>query len=232
MKNCCSWLPEAVAIAGVAIGVGVAFRGWPALPDVDGLIWAGWVQAIGSVVAILVAVWVAYYQHQKTEARLRASEANEVRSFLLGVREELAISWRVYMQQAGDGLAKTEKGEVVQLTWLPPEQPFKVYGATVGKIGNVPDDDLRASVIQTYVVAGGLLYTWKTHNQLLSEFESRDGIPYGDGQIQAVVDYLTARQVLIDYGDGLRNHQIAASQAITETINAIDAYLGRRNSRS
>lgn len=55
MKKCCSWLPEAVAIGGVAIGVGVALRGWPSWPEASGQTWAAWVQAAGSILAIIAA---------------------------------------------------------------------------------------------------------------------------------------------------------------------------------
>lgn len=69
MKNCCSWLPEAVAIAGVTIGVGVAFRGWPSWPEADGATWASWAQAVGTVGAIIAA----YFEgRRQAAAALRA----------------------------------------------------------------------------------------------------------------------------------------------------------------
>lgn len=70
MKNGCSWLPEAVAIAGVAIGVGVAFQGWPSWPKVNGATWASWAQAVGTVVAIIAA----YFEgRRQAAAALRAA---------------------------------------------------------------------------------------------------------------------------------------------------------------
>lgn len=230
MKKCCSWLPEATAIAGVAIGVGVAFSGWPAWPEAEGQTWAAWVQAVGSVGAILVAVWVVYKQHKEADKRQERTQREVVRNFLLGVREELAITWRVYMAQVGTELAKTEDGEIVRLYWPAPESPFKVYGATVGQIGCVPDDELRALIIQTYVIAGGLLYTWETHNRQLKDFDYLDRTPRSRSAIQAQVDYRADLAALIEYGEKLRNHQNSASEAIDETIEAIDQFLCRPGS--
>ncbi|WP_153228241.1 hypothetical protein [Achromobacter xylosoxidans] len=70
MKKCCSWLPEALAIGGVAIGIGVAFQGWPAWPKADGATWASWVQAVGTVAAIIAA----YFEgRRQAAAALRAA---------------------------------------------------------------------------------------------------------------------------------------------------------------
>lgn len=75
MKNCCSWLPEAIAIAGVALGVGVAFHGWPVWPEAEGQTWAAWVQAVGSILAVLIAVWLSARDRKVIrEDRLREME--------------------------------------------------------------------------------------------------------------------------------------------------------------
>lgn len=66
MKTSCSWLPEAVAIAGTAVGVGVAIRGWPTFPDAEGQTWAAWAQALGTVVAIAGAFFVGMHQAKMT----------------------------------------------------------------------------------------------------------------------------------------------------------------------
>lgn len=73
MKSCCAWLPEAIAIAGVGIGVGIALQGWPQWSNSESQAWASWVQAVGSVIAIGVAIWLR--QRDVADAReLRKAE--------------------------------------------------------------------------------------------------------------------------------------------------------------
>jgi hypothetical protein len=232
MKNCCSWLPEAVAIAGVVIGVGVAFQGWPSWPQADGQALAAWVQAVGSVAAIAAAIWIAHDQHAKAEKRSEKAEKDEVRNFLLGVREELNASLMIYMAQAGTDLAKTSAGEVVDFWWPAPPEPFKVYSATVGMIGRVRDDEIRQQIIATYVVTGGLLLTWETHNRLLTEFNeanealllSTDDAVVGRRRVARVEKMFS---ILKDYSDQLRVHHLQAVALIEATIKAIDRRVDR-----
>lgn len=78
MRNCYRWLPEAVAVAGVAIGTAVAIRGWP---DFDGS-GAAWVQAIGSIVAILVAVYISRTQQIESRRADAKKHADRIRAAL------------------------------------------------------------------------------------------------------------------------------------------------------
>ena len=195
--------------------------------------WASWVQAWGSIAAICAAVWVAFDQHQKSEMRTIAAADQEVNNFLSGVREELNISWMVYMSQAGQELAKTKDGQLVNFWWPPPPDPFKVYGATVGVIGRVRDDEIRQQIISTYVVVGGLMVTWATHNRLLSELnEADEELRSSSGD--AAYDLLRRERVLkklsttLSYSNQLRTHQLQAVSLIEGTIGAIDRHFARR----
>jgi len=56
-----TWLPEAIAIAGVAIGTSFAIRGWPSWPwpNAEGQTWAAWAAAVATFLAAAIALWVA-----------------------------------------------------------------------------------------------------------------------------------------------------------------------------
>lgn len=225
MKNCCSWLPEAVAIAGVAIGVGVALQGWPSWPTAEGQTWAAWVQAVGSVLAILAAIWVAYDQHEKSDRRQARAERDEVRNFLSGVREELEVNWNVYMEQVGQHVIASPPERAIELTWPVPDNPFKVYAATAGSIGRLPDPAIRKSIIVTYVVAGGLLHTWRMHNELRDRRDSEEKIVRKDMGQRRANDWMALEGMLREYSRQLAKHQDKAGSKIKETIAQIDAYL-------
>lgn len=227
MKKCCSWLPEAVAIAGVALGVGVAFQGWPSWLQADGQALAAWVQAVGSVAAIAAAIWIAHDQHARAEKRSAKAERDEVRNFLAGIREELHTNWLVYMTNVGNAVAEAKPDAVVEWTWPVPENPFKVYSATVGMLGRVPEDELRKAIVATYIVAGGLMLTWKMHNSLR---EARDAEPERIGDKYEWEEngaWCELQRKLLAYSGQLKRHQGHASEMIADTITMIDSYLKR-----
>lgn len=196
--------------------------------------WASWVQAWGSIAAIWAAIWLAFDQHQKTVARATAVAEEEVSNFLSGVREELNASLLAYMAQAGTELAQTSAGELVNFWWPAPPEPFKVYTATVSMIGRVRDDEIRQQIISTYVVAGGLLLTWDTHNRLLTELNEADEallLSTEDGLVsQRRIDRVKKKfSTLKDYSDQLRIRHLQAVALIESTIKAIDRRIDRNS---
>jgi len=76
MGRCCNWLPEAVAIAGSAIGTAIALRGWPSInvPDGMGGNLAEWAQVLGTIGAILGAFSLGARQHKNERERDRLAK--------------------------------------------------------------------------------------------------------------------------------------------------------------
>lgn len=190
--------------------------------------WASWVQAWGSLIAIAVAIWVAKDQHDKAERRRDGDAKDEVRNFLAGVREELDATWNVYMVQVGLAVKATELGDVVEWTWPVPDNPFKVYAATVGTLGRVPEDEIRKAIVSTYIVANGLLLTWQMHNALKSV---RDGVSpnvYDSTGFRPNHNWTKLHKELATYSAQLKAHQIEASIRIKATVALIDKFLERK----
>lgn len=231
MKNCCSWLPEAVAFAGVAIGVGigvgVAYHGWPVWPEAEGQTWAAWVQAVGSVAAILAAVWVARDQNRTAERRHQQTLDAELRNFLAGVRDELTVLWALYMAQAGNVVASTKEGETVNFWWPAPEEPFTVWRSGVDKIGRIRDDALRQSLITVYTLANGLILTFKAHNELLTvgiaacRKAEETPTPFNEKIRDAAVEEW------LNYDDQLRNQQKVVQEHLTAVLELLEAELAK-----
>lgn len=67
---------------------------------------AAWGQAIGSVVAILIAVWIYHCQCRDTERRSQ----DEVRAFVQAIREELKFIWEAYNSDARKSLLDVVQG--------------------------------------------------------------------------------------------------------------------------
>lgn len=76
MDRCCKWLPEAIAIAGGAIGTAIALRGWPSInvPDEMGGSLADWAQVLGTIGAIFGAFSLGARQHKNERERERLAK--------------------------------------------------------------------------------------------------------------------------------------------------------------
>ncbi|OFQ51990.1 hypothetical protein [Achromobacter xylosoxidans] len=206
---------------------GVLFAVFAFNPPEESDQWAAWVQAWGSLVAIGAAIWVAKDQHDKAEKRRVDDFNDEVRSFLAGIREELKVTWKVYMVQVGFAVKATEQGQVVDWIWPVPDSPFKVYAATVGSIGRVHEDELRNAIVSTYIVANGLLLTWQMHNAMKS---ARDSVPQKIYQAEGYREnsnWTALNSELATYSAQLKKHQLEASKRIKKTVRLIDGFLGR-----
>lgn len=80
-KACSYWI--AVLLVGLALGViaGLAIAGF-AYPIYQSEKWAAWVQAFGSIGAILAAIAIASHQEQKRERRLMRHKCESESAFL------------------------------------------------------------------------------------------------------------------------------------------------------
>ena len=64
----------------------LVFLWWPDKAKVD---WPAWVQAIGSIAAILVAIWVSHWESERARKMVR-EDLYEIRSAVAGLAREMA----------------------------------------------------------------------------------------------------------------------------------------------
>ncbi|WMD20884.1 hypothetical protein RAS12_00505 [Achromobacter seleniivolatilans] len=194
--------------------------------------WASWVQAWGSIAAICAAIWIAYDQHAKVREQQASARHDEVRNFLFGIREELHINWVVYMQTVGDAVQAVKDNAAVDVTWPVPENPFKVYASTVGLIGRVPDDLIRKQIVATYVVAGGLMLTWKMHNTMRAARDAEAELVEEMDGTRPNGTWVVLQRDLTRYSQQLRKHQNEAEAMIGIAVDLIDTYLKKNPASS
>lgn len=133
----------------------------------NGSEWASWAQALGSVAAVGIAIWVPYRQHEKERAREQEREVEEVQNILLGIRDELEVLVSGLREKIGNELAESPADKPFWTTWPPPTNPFVVYLSVANRIGMVPDYELRKLIIVTYSLADSFLVTFDEHNKMV-----------------------------------------------------------------
>jgi hypothetical protein len=134
------WLGKYAAMTlSAAIGV-FAYQVVP-WADVESGTWTSWVQAVGSVGAILVAVWVMRRQNDDALSR----EISSSRSETANVLRALAVELQTHL----DFVAQMQDVELKAI--MPTHQwHFYIYRACAGSIGKIDDDELRGNIVQLY----------------------------------------------------------------------------------
>lgn len=116
---------------------------------IDSPQWAAWVQAIGSVLAILVAVGVAWHQGESQRRREDERALNDGNALLRCLRADMTS----HLEQVHTGFSPiinaTGPGQPVLSMFPVPEDPFSMYNALLPKLGIIQDDNLRVQIVRS-----------------------------------------------------------------------------------
>jgi len=195
----------AVIIVAVAFTAGGLFYG---LKE-----WASWVQAIGSVVAILVAVWVSWYQGQSQRRHDEAQRESELSGMLRSVRAELTSSLAFAENHIGRRLDEVPEGQPVRYTFPMAENPFPIFEAFIPKLGMIKEDVLRTKIVATFAAARSFVITTRYHNDMVAELDAASIRRMHDDSLESEVDLEIRFTNLAGYSASLRN-------SYDESINA------------
>ncbi|WP_175625595.1 MULTISPECIES: hypothetical protein [Oxalobacteraceae] len=145
--------------------------------DLDKSTWAGWVQAIGSIVAIFAAIYISQYQHQSDRKRDVIAEKNQLLRLMQSLKDELDVVKTSFALSAGDNIKSTPDGEGVPFYMELSDRPFMVYSSYVTQIGIIPDSELRRDIIATYTRFNIFILTLKINNGMFNRVDGwlRDG---------------------------------------------------------
>jgi len=137
---------------------------------------AAWVQAVGSIGAILAAVWVSHKQYRDTrelEAQRAADEAAkelaETVAFVQAIREELRSIWFGYSSDVRKRLLAVPAHEYLDHVYPASADSFTIYNSMSSHVGKVPDAELRRLIVVVYAQAKGLVSSFQWHNTLIRE---------------------------------------------------------------
>jgi hypothetical protein len=221
---------------GIAIAVGLLIAGYflgaffnhPPTKNSD---WPAWVQAIGSVGAIIVAVALSYYQYTSARDLAAKKEQQETEAMLQGLRDEIDVIREGFQRNVGAALDASKEGEIFNCRWYPAQRPFVVYDACASQLGRIPDARLRRHIIRTYTQARGLSLSIRTNTHLLEEFMSaniRANFTKTEFDNLVVNDLRTS---LIDYAGKLRQGYQGTKESIDTLHSAVDEFLNKSTGR-
>lgn len=187
--------------------------------------WASWVQAVGSIAAILVAVEVA--RNQNIEALRRSAAEKEdlemkeiqrskeaLRGLLLGIRAEIETALKTVENRVGKQIDEIEVGIGFLYKFSISENSFPVFSAMLPSFGLIADHSLRVRIIHAYSSARSLILSFQMNNEMLDAYEAAiaaakknndiDDVP-STGEEQTDSNVAGHLEGLIAYAQGLQS---------------------------
>ncbi|MGX7850937.1 hypothetical protein [Pseudomonas aeruginosa] len=199
---------------------------------------AAWVQAVGSIGAILAAVWISNKQYRDTrelEARRAADDAAkdlaETVAFVEAIREELITIWAGYSSDAQKRLRATEKEAIFDYNYPVSSDAFTIYNGASSRVGKVPDAEVRKLIVMVYAQAKGLVSSFQLNNSALHDYHEAKLMLDSDNLRGHMV--LTQMQTdLSSYAHKLKKRDTIIDQDLHKLLKSIDRWLDQIKSLS
>jgi hypothetical protein len=184
---------------------------------------AAWVQAVGSIGAIIAAIWILRQQSNKA----RDDDEAETRAFVQAVREELGTFWEGYDLNIRADLKKVGHDEYLNVIYPPSADVFTIYNGSSSRVGKVPDAELRRLIVGVYARFKGQIYSLQANNDLVTEERYAD-IPGRNGTVPwgEVEKSRRNKRVLIAYAKQLKASDKELEKHVDTLFRRADAWLG------
>ena len=147
-KDCAYWM--VVLSAGLVLGViaGLAIAGI-AYPIYQSEKWAAWVQAFGSIGAIVSAIYLLHKQFLIQDEQRKKLERDEEIRLLLALRVELKGRLLFYLDEIEE-FVNADWHQAVKNSSALPLMPFVAFSALAPKLGIVKNSELLEDVFIAY----------------------------------------------------------------------------------
>lgn len=187
--------------------------------------WPAWVQAVGSIEAILVAVWVSADQANQQRERDEANERSVVMGMLHSLRAEIEFSLKHAGTEIAANLAQTEAGQPFLFRIVLPEYPFPIFDALIPRLGMIRESQLQRQIIHAFASAKSFAMTLNQHNELVIAYAVAER-RHLEEQTHATATYLAvASTELSMYSDTLREIFEPTRTQLRALLSALTAFL-------
>jgi hypothetical protein len=189
--------------------------------------WASWVQAIGSIVAILVAIAVSHNESVKYRRRERLKEAGETLALLRSLADELHTLQEWTNRSFKDKVLKMDPTEGLSVFLVPPHAPFLIYEGNISKIGVITDDRLRRTLVKAYGMSGQFIDSLSNHNLIIENYNKALAYIGGQNDEYGVRETDFQRHQLVMFDVILRDEFIALDSFLIEVLDTLSESINR-----
>lgn len=206
-----TWLHSPGIVMLALLVVNVACFGIGRWNCLDRNTWPSWIQGVGSVEAILVAIWVSWHQARSQSEAVERSSADELNALLRSFRDELEFHIDNYTRVAGEAIESSTEGEQLRFTIPNSGLRFATFSALTPKLGLVEDSSVRKQMVTAYMTLNGFVDLLQYNNDLVRRM--RESLDSGNA------DKPQTMKTLTNCGDLIRNSWVRTKR---ESQKAID----------
>lgn len=190
---------------------------------------AAWVQAVGSIGAIGIAIWVSrrqYLDSRELEAsRTRADAAKdleETRAFVQSIQVEVGALWTSFNRGVGPELRALSEGRPFLTQYINTADVLTIYNGSAWRVGKVDDPELRQAMVSTVMLLKGFLRALQENNILINRHNDLFNgapTPQRDNQLGNVM------ATLVHLANMLRRQDVTIREAIDDMHTRCEAWL-------
>jgi hypothetical protein len=180
-----------------------------------------WIQAIGTLLAVAIAIWVPWRQNHLNRKEDANRQAAEVASFLRAIRAEVKGAWDNYNVMVRSAILNVQADQFLGTTFRFSEKAFSIYDNSGVQVGKISDEELQALIVRTYGLAKSLIVSTQINNEMLQQLERQDQHQLGVIYVQRP----DVRKALIEYATTLKLIDAALETSVKDLIARLDSYL-------
>ena len=180
---------------------------------------------IGAVIGGILTGVFSIIAVNRTEKHNRDSQAEAdskiLKGLLQALHDELESIFERYQETMGAHIESLPEEQPLLMYYPVMNDFFTVYNANAFLIGRIEDNDLRKSLVRTYVLAKGLVDSYRMNNELLSKFEHWDALfaetnnPVHQQHAQAQCD------ALVTYGTQLKKGHADVKKCVQDLMRML-----------
>lgn len=142
------------------------------------------ISSISSICGALIGGFLAGYfalkatnkAHQNNLLIQKKNEENVLKGVLQALHDEIETLIERYQETVGSHIESLEAGKPF-LSYYPIFSDFfTVYNSNAILIGKINDNDLRRLLVKTYVLAKGLVDSYRMNNEFIQKYEYLDAL--------------------------------------------------------
>lgn len=179
----------------------------------------------GSIIGGLITGMYSLRAVSKTEeadhAKRIAAEAKVLKSVLQALHDELETIFSLYTERIGTRVETLPEGQPLPFYFPVIQDFFTVYNANAALIGRIENNDLRKSVIQTYVMMKGLVDSFRMNNDLLSRFEYWHRLAIETNNPIHIHNAKEQHTTLVAYAAQIKKGHFAAKKSLDELMRML-----------
>jgi len=112
------------------------------------------------------------YAHKKDLEKQDQAKEDTLKGFYQATHAEVETLWSAYQKGVGAQLEELDDDKPLLVYFPVTQDYFTIYKANSNLIGQIPNADLRKSIVTMYTNAQGLVDSYRLNNHLNEQYES------------------------------------------------------------